>query len=573
MGTVGYMSPEQIQGRTADARSDIFSLGCVLHEMLSGRRPFQCATAAETMAAILKDAPPALSECGAPVPAELDRAILHCLEKNRDERFQSAQDLAFALRAISGGPTPTIASGKHRPRPPSVAVLPFLNISADPENEFFADGMTEDVIAHLSKIRSLKVISRTSVMSFKKREQSLREIGTLLGAATVLEGSVRRAGNRVRIVAQLIDAETDQHLWADTYDRDLTDIFAIQTDVALQIAGALRAELSPEERTRIGRQPTRNLQAYQLYLQGRHCFNRYTVEGIRQGIEYFEQAIAEDPELALAHVGLARAYAELPNEGFLLEPEAAFALAKQAVAKALMLDDGLGEAHGVVALLRFVCDFDWTGAEQEFRLALEMSPGSADIHDHYGWMCSALERYDDALRLAKRAVELDPLAHRTDVATELLRAGRYQEALELAGRVTEFEPRFARGHSTAGWAYVKLGKYSEGLAALERSVALSPESTMFLGQLGQAYAIAGKVGEAREVLQRLHELAGQRYVPPYHFAYVHAGLGEEDKAIDWLERAYQERAGAVWGIRGSFLFTSLRSHPRFTALLRMMNLA
>ena len=575
LGTVGYMSPEQIQGKAPDARSDIFSLGCVLHELLAGQRPFHGDTPAETMAAILKDTPSAPSACGAPIPAELDRIVAHCLEKNRDERFESARDLAFALRAVSGGAATAVAVEGARSGSPSVAVLPFLNLSADPENEFFTDGITEDVIAHLSKIRSLKVISRTSVMLFKKSEQSMREIGATLGAATILEGSVRRAGNRVRIVAQLIDARTDEHLWTDTYDRELTDIFSIQTDVALKIAAALRVELSSNERTRIQRKPTHDLEAYQLHLQGRHCFSKYTEAGIRQGIAYFEQAIAADPAFALAHVALARAFAEIGAglHSHALEPGLAFVRAKEAAAKALALDDGLGDAHGVVALLAFVCDYDWVGAEREFQIALELSPGSADIYDYYGWLCSALERYDDAIRLVKRARELDPLAHRSDLASELLRAGRYPEALELAARIIEFDPGFPRGHSIWGWAQIKMGHNAEGVAALERAVGHDPNGTLFQAQLGQAYAMTGKVEEAREVLARLHLLARQRFVSPYLFAYVHTGLGEDDQAMDWLERAYEQRAGPVYGIKGSFLFRSLRTHPRFTALLKKMNLA
>jgi serine/threonine-protein kinase len=375
-------------------------------------------------------------------------------------------------------------------------------------------------------------------------------------------------------VAQLIDAATDAHLWAETYDRELTDIFAIQTDVALQIVAALRAELPSAERMRIGSAPTRNLDAYQLYLQGRHAFARYTADGYRQAIDFFERALAQDPDLALAHVGLARADAEDPNEGFLaLTPGQAFARAKEAVAKAIALDHDLGEAHGIVALLKFVCDYDWAGSEKEFVLALELSPGSADIPDHYGWLCSALERYDDALRLFERARELDPLSHSSDLASLHLRAGRYEEARQQGVRIVAYEPERARGHSVLGWAQMKLGDHAAGIAALERAVELTSGGTMFLGQLGQAYAIAGRLDAARGVQRQLEELARKQYVSPYHFAYVAAGLGEDEKAIDWLERAVDERAGAVWGIKGSFLFANLRSHPRFTTLLKKMNLA
>jgi serine/threonine-protein kinase len=289
---------------------------------------------------------------------------------------------------------------------------------------------------------------------------------------------------------------------------------------------------------------------------------------------YFEQAIARDPSFALAHTALALGHAEMAQgQGSgAYEPSAAFARAKEAVARALAIDDRLGEAHGVRALLRFACDFDWQGAEEAFELALELSPGSADIHDQYGWMCSALERYDDALRLLKRAMELDPLVHRSDYANTLLRAGRHQEAADMAGRLLKVEPSNPRAHAIAGWVALKSGDHEKGLAALERSVELSPESTMFQAQLGQAYAIAGRAPEAREILERMQDLARERYVSPYHLAYVHTGLGEADAAIDLLQQAFEQRAGAIYGIKGSFLFAGLRSHPRFVALLKRMNL-
>jgi serine/threonine-protein kinase len=566
LGTPQYMSPEQAAGDSAlDARSDVYSLGCVLYELLAGEPPYTGATAQAVMAKRFTDPVPTIRRLRPTVPPAVEQALQKALARVPADRFASAGAFALALTATPGGQS----------RAPSVAVLPFLNLSADPENEFFADGITEDVIAQLSKIRSLKVISRTSVMAFKKREQSLREIGATLQVATLLEGSVRRAGDRVRIVAQLIDAEADRHLWAETYDRRLTDIFAIQTDVALQIASALEAELSPDERNRIQRKPTSDVRAYQLYLQGRHCYSRYSEESIRKGIEYFRQAIAVDPGYALAYAGVALAYAELAagQGGGVLRPDLAFHEAKEAVTRALALDSELGEAHSVLALLKFTHDFDWAGAEAEFKLALELSPGGADIYDHYGWLCAALERFDEALALVKRAQELDPLMHRADVATTLVRAGRYKEALEAALRCIEFEPEYARGHSTLGWAYIKNGMPEEGLAELRQSVALAPENTLYRAQLGQAYAMTGKTANAREVLRQLEQLSQERYVSPYHMAYVYAGLGEADRAMDFLERAYEERAGSVYGIKGSFLFTTLHSHPRFVNLLERMNLA
>ena len=467
--------------------------------------------------------------------------------------------------------SPAPATSAARPRAGLVAVLPFLNLSADPENEYFADGITEDVISHLSKVGALNVISRTSVMAFKKREQSLREIAAALGAATLLEGSVRRSGDRVRIVAQLVDAETDRHLWAETYDRELTDVFAIQTDVALQIAAALRAQLSPDERARIERQPTADLEAYQLYQQGRHWLLRYTAEGMQQGIRYFERAIQRDPGYALAYASIAMACAELAETG-LLPPDDAYRRARVACATALALDACLAEAHVVNGQLKALCDFDWTGAEQDFQRALELSPSNADAWDLYGRMCAAQGRHDEAVVMEKRAQALDPLAHRTDLATALLRAGRYDEALEASRHAVEFDPHYDRARATLGWALLKTGREDEGFAELEQAVALSPGSTSWLAQLGEASALAGRTERAHEVLAQLEALSRERYVSPYHLAYVFTGLGEFDRAIDCLEQSHRERAGAVYGIKGSFLFAPLHPHPRFQALLGRMNL-
>src|SRR6058998_1963778 len=555
VGTPAYMSPEQaVSERALDARSDVYSLGCVLYEMLAGEPPYTGATAQVLIAKRLVDPVPAVRRLRAAVPVGVEQALTKALAKVPADRWASALAFAEALATPAG------------PRPPSVAVLPFLNLSADPENEYFADGITEDVIAHLSKIRALKVISRTSVMAFKQREQSLREIRARLEVATLLEGSVRRAGDRVRIVAQLIDAESDRHLWAETYDRRLTDVFAIQTDVALQIAAALKAELSPDEKSRLHKEPTGDLLAYQLYLQGRHCYFRYTEEGSRKGIEYFEQAIAKDPDYALAYAALAMVYTELGEAGA-MRPDEAYARAKAASAKALALDPELGEAHCMLAFIKAVCDFDWVGAEQEFQRALELTPNNADTYDLYGRMCLALERSDDALAMERRAQELDPLAHRADVARALLRAGRYDEALQAATHAVELDPHYARAHATLGWAYLKKGIVKQGVAELEIAVSLSPGDTLWLAQLGQAYGMVGDVARARDVLHQLEELAGRRFVSPYHMALVYTGLGEQERAIDWLERAYEGRSGPIYSVKGSFLFAALRAHPRFVALL------
>jgi adenylate cyclase len=444
----------------------------------------------------------------------------------------------------------------------SVAVLPFVNLSTDPENEIFADGITEDVITHLAKIKSLKVISRTSVMTFKKRDGGLREIGERLGASTLLEGSVRRAGTRVRIVAQLIDCATDEHLWAETYDRELTDIFGIQTDVALKIATALRAELSHDERSRVGRPPTDDFAAYELYLRGRNWFHQYTEEGFRRSLLDYHAAVDRDPGFALAWASIAWAHTELCIGGSVgKSPEEAIALAKKAATQALVIDPELGEAHGISALIQFAFDFDWEGAERSFLRAIELSPGSAEALQHYGWLCSSLGRHDDALRQLRRAREVDPLVIPTDVVTHLLRAGRIGEGLEEARKSAREQPGTPRCHSVLGWALIFSGEEAAGIASLERAVALSPGATLFLSQLGQACALAGDAKRARQILDEMHERSAREFVSPYHFAYVYAGLGEADAAIDCLERAFERRSGAIYGIKGSFLFRNLVTIP------------
>ena len=489
-----------------------------------------------------------------------------------------AFDLTRAGVQRTGSEPSTGASARSEPRvatptsdgrasPPSVAVIPFQNLSADPDNDFFADGITEDVIANLSKIRALKVISRTSVMPFKKRGRSLREIGATLGATALVDGSVRRIGDRVRIVAQLVDADTDRHLWAETYDRDLTDIFAIQTDVALHIAAALEAELTVDERTRIGGEPTSDLRAYQLYLKGRYAFIDFTPEALRRAIGFYGRAIERDPSYALAHASLAMAVAELAEAGA-IAPDVARRQATDAAREALRLEPGLGEAHCAMGYVHSLWEFDWPAAEAAFRRAVELCPNSADAWDLFGRLYSARERYDEALVMQRRAQELDPLAHRLDVASTLLRAGRYAEAAAEASRAVEVDPEHDRAHATLGWAHLKEGRVAEGLAEIERAVALAPDNTQWLAQLGQALALTGRPDDAREILRRLEE----RDASPYHLAFVHTGLGDHERAIDMLERAYEMRGGAIYGLRGSFLFAPLRTHPRFKALLARMRL-
>jgi adenylate cyclase len=454
---------------------------------------------------------------------------------------------------------------------PSVAVLPFINLSGNSESQLFADGITEDVIAQLSKIRAIKVISHGSVAQFRERQLSLKEIARKLGTTTVLDGSVRQVGDRGRIVAKLIDVETDRHLWAETYDRQLTDILSIQSDVALQIAGALKAELSRDEETRVRRQPTADVRAYQSFQRGRELYIQYTPESLTRAIEFYDRAIARDPSFALAYASKALAYTELAEVGA-LAPDVAYPCAMDAASSALRLDPDLGEAHSSMGFIKGVHEFDWAGAEHEFKRALELSPSNSDTYMMYGRFCAALTRFDDAIALQQRAHELNPLAHGLDRITSRIRAGRYDEAVPLAEEAVEFAPANDRARATLGWAYFMSGRKTEGLAELERAVAVGPGNTMWLGQLGEAYGMAGDKEKAREILGKLVDVARSYYVSPYHFTYIYIGLGEYDEAMKWLERAVAERTGPAYSIKGSFLLSALHGHPRFRALLRSMNL-
>lgn len=498
----------------------------------------------------------------------------HARRRRADLDLESDHEVVALAEQLRTSPLrrPQVArKPDDRTRSPAVAVLPFLNLSKDPESEYFADGITEDVIANLSKISALRVISHTSVKAFKQRQQSLKEIGTTLGATTLLDGSVRHSGDRVRIVAKLVDVATDEHLWAETYDRQLTDIFAIQTDVALQIAGALKAELSRDEQTRVRRAPTKDIQAYQLFLKGREWFIKYQPEAFTRAIDYYERALARDPTFALASANMAMAYVELAEMGS-TAPDTVYQRAADAAANALKLDPELGATHCTTGYLKMVREFDWSGAERDFKRALELSPSSADTYALYGRLCAGLARYDEAIALQQRANELDPLAQRMDQLTTLLRAGRYDQAVVAAEAALELDPAYDRARATLGWAYFLSGRKTEGLAELERAVAIAPANTIWLGQLGQAHAMAGDSAKARAILRELEERARSAYVSPYHFVYVYIGLGEYDTAMDWLERAVAERTGPAYSIKGSFLLAPLHGNSRFHALLRRMKL-
>ncbi len=503
-------------------------------------------------------------DAGGDRPAALRHAADHAHRVRKDLELPpepAVQALADELRRAPAAAAPM----------PSVAVLPFLGLGGAGEQEYFADGVTEDVIAHLSKIRSLRVIARSSVMPFRSRDRPVGEIAAALGVRTVLDGSVRHAGNRVRVVATLLDAASGRPLWSETYDREISDIFAIQTDLALQIAAALRAELSPDERGRVRAEPTQDIQAYRLFLRGRQAFIQFTAPEMERAVTLLGAAIARDPGFALAHSLLAMTFVELAELAARPTKEL-FACATVAAARALELAPDLSDAHATRGYLRMVADFDWRTAEAGLRRAVELSPGSGYAIDLLARLCWATGRFEEAIPLGRQAQELDPAANRTDMSTMLLRAGRYDEALVNVRQVVEVEPDHPRARATLGWARFLTGDREGGIAELERAVECSARTPLWVAQLGEMLGMDGRVAEARALLRELEERAGREFVSPYHLAYIHTGLGEPDRALDYLERAVADRTGPTYSIKGSFLFVPLREHPRFQALMRAMNL-
>ena len=447
------------------------------------------------------------------------------------------------------------------------------NISPDNRDEYFADGMTEELISTLSRIAGLRVIARTSVIRYKATTKPIIEIGKELGVNTILEGSVRKSGNKIRITAQLIDASSEEHLWAQDYDRDLEDIFTIQSDIAKRIAKALKVRVMQSESLRLEKKATGIPEAYSLYLKGRHSSSTRTEAGLNAAIRYFENALKADPKFALAYTGLADAYSILALLE-LVPPREAFPKAKIAAEKALALDDRLAEAHVSLALVKFQYEWDWYGAEKEFIRALELNPGYAPAHQYYGDHLKALGRFDDALTEMGQAQSLDPLslAIDTGVGHVLYLSRQYDRAIEQYRKTVESDPAFIPARLWFGRPYMQKGLFREAIDQLKEAVKLSNESTVSLAMLGQAYASAGQVNEAKEILVRLLERSKKQYVPSYWIALVHMSMGDKDETFAWLERAYHERSSWLVWANVEPRFDQLRDDARFNSILSRMRL-
>lgn len=482
--------------------------------------------------------------------------------------------LALVLVAFNAGRLRTrIFAGSHPPGIHSLAVLPLSNLSGDPEQEYFADGMTDELITDLAQISALRVISRTSVMHYKGTSKTLPQIARELNADAVLEGSVQRSGDQVRIRAQLIYAVTDRHLWAESYEGSLRDVLGLQNKVASEIARQIRIQVTPEEKTRLANARPVNLEAHEAYLKARYYLNQRTEKGFQQSVRYFNEATQEDPNDSLGYAGLADSYILL-GEYSLLPAKEAFAKARTAAAKALELDDSLAEAHNALAAVKVDYDWDWAGAESEFRRAIELNPGYATAHQWYAELLSQISRHEEALAQIKLAEQLDPFSLIINVVHgDALRcAGQNDMSMEQLQKALEIDPNFAHAHFQLGMTYLRKEAFGDAIAELQRAVSLSPNVTDYKGGLGYAYAVAGKRPEAQKLLKELKARSKQGYVPRFYIAGIYAGLGEKDQAMANLEKAYDQHEQGLAVMKREPMFDPLRSDARFQELLRRMNL-
>lgn len=611
-GTLPYMAPEQLQGAPVDPRTDIYAVGTVLYEMATGRLPFQEKLSTNLADAILHKPAPPPGRLKPDISPRLEQIILKCLEKEPENRYQSAKEMLMDLRRLSapismpaekpatqarprwqlataisaivvvallaivlglnvGGWRDRLLGRADRATIRSLAVLPLENLSRDPEQEYFADGMTEAVITELSKIRALKVISRTSVMQYRGTRKPLPQIAKELNVDGVVEGSVLREGDLVRITVQLIHAPSDAHLWAESYQRELRGILALQSEVARAIAKEIQINVSPQEQVRLTRARRVDPDAYEAYLKGRYHWNKRTEVGYRKSLDYFQLAIEKDPSYALAYAGMADAYNLLGR--YSVAPKEGFPLAKTAAKKALEIDETLAEAHTSLAFAQQRYDWDWSGAEKEFKRAIELNPGYATGHHWYALYFSPLGRHEEAIAEIERARELDPLSLiiNTNVAWVYWLARQYDRAIGQFRKTVEMDPSFGLAHERLGLAYEQKGMYEEATAAFRKAMALLGDNTEVVAALGHALGVAGRRDDAQKVLVELQRLSTRKYVSSYDVAVVYLGLGDKGQALTWLEKACQERAGGLLYAKVDPRLDPLRSDPRFQDLLRRMN--
>jgi eukaryotic-like serine/threonine-protein kinase len=614
LGTIRYMAPEQIDGHEADARSDLFSFGAVVYEMLTGRRAFDGDSAAKVRAAILEDEPLAISSLQPLVPPAVDDIVRQCLAKNPNERWQTGSDIVRELKRVrqsivqvraQGPPLAVvpqvdhvwravagiliavltgfavwiIAGGLQRwwARPligqiRSVAVLPLHNLSGDPEQEYFADGMTDQLIADLATIGALRVISRDSVMHYKTAQKPVSTIARELQVDAIIEGSVVRASDKVRITAKLIKGVTGEIIWTQSYERDLRDVLALHREVVRTITSKVGITLTPQEQARLAGARPVDPEIHRQVLLGRHHAAKATEEGLRKAIQYFDDGIAKDPANALAHAGLAEAYMGL--SGFYVDPREAMPKAKRAAETALRLDESLADAHAALGYVNLVYDWDGAAAEKALLRSLALNPTLGMARLNYAAYFTTQARHDEAVREVRRAIDLDPLSIRIHAigTVQLLFSRRYDEAIELAQKGLELEPDSAFILAFQGVAYAEQGRFKEAVDILERAARLDNSLTIRALQ-AHVLAVAGRTQQAKALLRHLQDAAKHQYFCPYEIATVYVSLGDHDTAYKLFRKGTDERADCMAWLGVEPWIDSFRSDPRYESLLRDIGLA
>ena len=627
LGTVAYMSPEQVRAKELDGRSDLFSFGAVLYEMATGTMPYQGSTSGEICGAILHQNPRPVSRINPQLPRQVEAIINKALEKDRNLRYQHATDMRTDLQRLkrefeTGTETQASAQVDSAPVSPkvsprsrsallffglaallvilallaanvggwrerllgtrgstihSIAVLPLENLSRDPEQEYFADGMTDELTTDLSKISALRVISRTSAMHYKGTNKTLPEIARELNVDGVVEGSVMRSGNRVRITAQLIHAQSDQHLWAETYERDLGDVLRLQGEVAQAIAQQVRVQLTPQQKARLNSAPRVDPAAYDAFLQGRSYFSwgASAEEGFRKAQTFFRQAIQKDPNLALAYVGLADSYVYLGSQRWVL-PQEASAHAREALNKALELDPSLGEAHSSLGWLNWRYEWNFPTAEKEFRYALELNPNYVGGQEQLSWYLAWSGRRAEALAELASMAQLDfTYTSRTAVECGIYYHQRdYKTLVEVSRNFVNLNPNDWPGHYFLAVGYEGSGQESDAVSEYQKAVELSHGDTDTVAGLAHAYAAIGRRAEAEKILADLLRQSKTNYISPYMIATIYAGLGAKGRAFEFLEKAYQEKSPDIpYFLKADLRLDPLRSDPRFAELVRKVGLS
>jgi serine/threonine-protein kinase len=564
------MSPEQASAeRDLDGRSDLYSLACVLYEMLTGQPPFAGSSARATMARHAVETPALIRSLRPTVPLAVELALQRALAKAPAERFATMAEFCEALATPVPVPAPLAGSRDQR----SIAVLPFVNSSADPDNEYFSDGMTDELITALSKVEGLQVASRTSVFALKNLREDVRTLGARLNVSTVLDGTVRKSGNRLRISVQLSSVADGRTLWSERYDREMSDVFAIQDEIAGTIVRTLRSTLLGDLGDPTPVRYTANIKAYSLYLKGRFCWNRRTQDGIKEGIRYFEQAIAEDPSYALAYSGLADSYAlDLDYRGAPVFE--GMERAKAEARKAIALDETLAEAHTSLGWVTFIYDWDWAAAEREFRRAIELNPHYSTARQWYSWFLAAMGRFEEALMHGRTAIELDPasVSIRRSMGWLQYYARQSEEALDNLRRAIAMNPTAEETHRLLGLVYLQQGLFDEAAASFKEALTNSEHDALALAGLGHVAARRGRMNEAHAVLEELNARAKRRYVSPVAQAQLYVTLGERDRAFEWMDRAYEDRRGWLAYLKIEPMLDGVRDDPRFNRLLQRLRL-